>query len=182
VNIGTIEALARAYRVPLHELLGAGLEPFPSSLLADSASGGIHSQEVHPEWLGLVVYEVSDPGAATPLEDAVVYVPRQHLARAGVTTDQVRCYSVTGSCLLSDEVQRFRAPYIGDYVLVDITRESVPGESTLAWWKHRAAGVFFRAGVDVGIFIVRGLSRQSETLRVSLDELLVIGPVIWRGG
>ena len=187
VELGTLRALSRAYGVPLDRLVAFAFMSADAPDLAEDILTRVEHLEVHPDWIAFPVYgtvDAGDIGAATPGEDEVAYIPREHLTRKGAQVDNVRVFLVNGSCMVSDEVKRIEKNYApGDYVAVDVGRTPAPGDVVVAWWPDRELMLIKRLVVDSEQVVLHPLSSARSTMVLpSASETHVIGPVVWRGG
>lgn len=187
VELGTVRALARAYGIPLDQLVAFAFMSDDAPDLADEVLKKVEHLEVHPDWVAFPVYgpaSAGDIGAATPGEDDVAYIPREHLTRRGSSVDNIRVFIINGSCMVSDEVRRIEKNYApGDYIAVDTQRPALPGDVVVAWWDEQHAMLIKRLLVDRENVVLRPLSSQHQSVILpNAADLHVVGPVVWRGG
>lgn len=141
---------------------------------------------VHPDWVMFPVVEAASAGDESPayLVGEVAYIPREHLRRRGALAENAQVFMVNGRCMISDEARRVEKNYApGDYVAVDRNRPPEAGEIVVAWWRDEEKLVIKRAGIDGDDVLLYPLSSNYPpiTLRHE-DDLIVLGPVVWRGG
>ena len=187
VQLGTLRALARAYGIQMDHLVAIAFMGEEVPDLAEVSLPGVEHLEVHPDWVTFPVYgsaDAGDIGAASPGEDEVVYIPREHLTRKGVQLDSVRVFQVNGACMVSDEARRIEKNYApGDYVAVDVTRPARAGDVVVAWWEDKSLMVIKRLLVDSEGVVLHPLSQsRSSMVLPNASDVRVIGPVVWRGG
>lgn len=187
VEVGTLNALCRAYGLPLDSLIRLVFLAGETPDITSEVMKKPEDLEVHPEWIAYPATPAraaGGDGAATPSEGKVAYIPREHLIRAGAKVESVRVFHLDGECLVSEEAQRISKSFVvGDYVAIDSDREPAPGEVVAAWCNVSRSMVFLRWGVDVGETTLRALSdRRQPAVVGDARNTRVLGPVIWRGG
>lgn len=141
---------------------------------------------VHPDWLVFPVRETASAGDSEPayLVGEVAYIPREHLRRKGALPENVTVFMVNGHCMISDEARRVEKNYAhGDYVAVDTTRPPKNGETVVGWWREEEKLVLKRFGVDSDDVTLYPLSSNYPPIELKADDdLILLGPVVWRGG
>ena len=187
VPLGTLVAVGRAYGVPIDRLIAYVLAGDDAPDVAAEVLRKVGELEVHPDWVAFPVYgsvDAGDIGAATPGEDEVAFIPKEHLMRRGALRENVRVFQVAGGCMVSDEVRRVDKNYApGDYVAVDISRLPQAGDVVVAWWNDRDLMLIKRFGVDQQTVVLHPLSSARATIVLpDAGDVHVLGPVIWRGG
>lgn len=187
VTLGTFRALSRAYGLTVDRLIALAIEGDDAPSVTDEILKKVETLEVHPDWVAFPVYgtvDAGDIGAATPGEDEVAYIPKEHLMRRGALRENIRVFHINGSCMVSDEVRRVEKNYApGDFIAVDTSRQAQPGDVVVAWWDEREVMVIKRYGIDrEGIVLTPLSSARSAITLPHADVASVLGPVIWRGG
>lgn len=187
VPLGTLVAVGRAYGLPIDRLIAYALAGDETPDVAAEVLKKLAELEVHPDWIAFPVYgtvDAGDIGAATPGEDEVAFIPKEHLMRRGALRENIRVFHVVGGCMVSDEVRRVDKNYApGDYVAVDVTRPPQTGDVVVAWWNERDLMVIKRFGVDQETVVLHPLSSARATIVLpNAGDVHVLGPVIWRGG
>lgn len=187
VTLGTLRAIARAYGMTIDRLIAFALYSEDAPDLTTEVLRKVEALEVHPDWVAFPVYgtvDAGDMGAATPGEDEVAYIPREHLMRRGALRENIRVFHINGTCMVSDEVRRIEKNYApGDFIAVDIDRPAQPGDVVVAWWDEKQAMVIKRYGIDRdGIQLTPLSSARSAIVMPHSDLASVLGPVVWRGG
>jgi len=187
VTLGTLIAVSRAYGMSIDRLIAYVLADDDAPDVAAEVLRKIEALEVHPDWIAFPVYgsvDAGDIGTATPGEDEVAFIPKEHLMRRGALRENVRVFQVAGGCMVSDEVRRVDKNYApGDYVAVDVTRVPQAGDVVVAWWNDRDLMLIKRFGVDRESVVLHPLSSARATIVLpNAGDVHVLGPVIWRGG
>lgn len=141
---------------------------------------------VHPDWAVFPIVETASAGEDVPahLVGEVAYIPREHLRRRGALPENTQVFMVNGRCMISDEARRVEKNYApGDYVAVDRSRPPAVGETLVAWWRDEEKLVIKRAGIDGDSVLLYPLASNYPPIVLrSEDELIILGPVVWRGG
>lgn len=185
VELATIKAFARLYNMALDKFIAFVFQDDAPDI-AKQVLEAIERHGVHPKWHALPTYDSVDAGdmtSATPLEDDVAYIPKKHLARRGVEVDNVRVFTVSGSCMVSQEATRAEKNFApGDYVAVDINRAPDIGETVVAWSAEHQTLIIKRYAIDRGQLVLHPLNRGRPTVVVNEDNVTLLGPVVWRGG
>lgn len=187
VTLGTLRALSRAYGLSIARLIALAVEGDDAPSVSDEILKKVEALEVHPDWVAFPVYgsvDAGDIGAATPGEDEVAYIPKDHLMRRGALRENIRVFHINGTCMVSDEVRRIEKNYApGDFIAVDIDRAAQPGDVVVAWWDERQTMVIKRYLIDrEGIVLTPLSSTRAAITLPHADAAKVLGPVIWRGG
>jgi SOS-response transcriptional repressor LexA len=187
VTLGTLRGIARAYGMTVDRLIAIAFDGDDAPNLADEVLKKVAALEVHPDWVAFPVYgtvDAGDIGAATPGDDEVAYIPREHLMRRGALRENIRVFHINGTCMVSDEVRRIEKNYApGDFIAVDIDRAAQPGDVVVAWWEEKQAMVIKRYAVDRdGIQLTPLSSTRSAITLPHADLTHLLGPVVWRGG
>ena len=187
VEVGTLQALARAYGLTLDRLVAIAFEGDDAPDIAAETLERVQHLEAHPNWVVLPVYgtaDAGDIGAASPEGDGVVYIPREHLSRRGSHVDNIRVFQVNGSCMVSDEARRVEKNYApGDFIAVDIDKVPQPGDVVVAWWSEREMLILKRYVIDDDHVVLHPLaSSRTPVVLPASSETRLLGPVVWRGG
>lgn len=185
VKHATLEALARGYGVSRRtiQMIAEGRDPEDARRVALEA---LERYRVHPDYLVFPLYGSVSAGdvAPEPLEDGVVYIPREQLRRSGADPDSVRTYIVNGRCMISEEASRIEKNFApGDYVAVDFQKGYEIGDVVVAWWVEEGAMVIKRYGVERDNIVLTPIAPGRPSLVLPSDHhVSIIGPVVWRGG
>lgn len=181
----TLEKLARGYGVSRRtiQLIAEDRDPDESKRAALEA---LEAYRVHPDYLVFPLYGSVSAGDAEPepIEDGVVYIPREHLRRKGANPETVRTYVVSGRCMVSEEARRIEKNFAPrDYVAVDYDKGYEVGDTVVAWWDDRSVMVIKRYGVEIENIILYPIAPGHPSLVLpNEDDVQIIGPVVWRGG
>lgn len=182
-SLDIVSRVAEALGVSIMNLrrIDAGLPPIPDETLAK-----IKRLEVHPNWLQFPVYGPVTAGdlTAEPIDDDVVFIPKEHLTRSGSDPDSVRTFIVNGQCMISAETMKIERNFApGDYIAVDLDKRPRPGDIVVAWWDEREAMIIKRYGVEEGSIVLSPIAPGHPSVILPEDaDARVLGTVVWRGG
>ena len=183
VQEGTLNALARAYnKTPqaIRDVI-AGREPY-----AGAGVEGAALLESHPDWAVLPVYSGASAGAVAPqsIPGEEAFVPRERMRQRRTMVGDAVTYLMDHHCLISEEARRApKAPVLDDKMTVSKTAEPEPGELIASWWPAAEKLVITRYGVDGNDVVCYPPSVGKPPVMLPLTEdLLPIGPIIFRGG
>lgn len=186
IKLGTLQALARAYNLSLDQLTRVAFGKEPYEVTRDAGMKAMEFMEVHPDWLKYPLYGAVAAGSddPEPIDDDVVYIPRQQLKRRGANEDTIRTYLINGRCMVSDETRRIEKNYApGDYVAVDYSKIPAPGDIVVAWWPDEQVMVIKRYRVERENVVLFPLAPGHVAMVLPSEDLVnIIGPVVWRGG
>ena len=187
LSMGEFFSLLKALEWTLKQFSEAtGLDfPFASQDQAEALEAASRL-EVRPQWLEFPVYGSVSAGKmdTEPLENELIYIPREKLRAKGANPDNIKVYLVNGDCMISNEAQRIQkniAP--GDYVAVDSDRKPQPGDVVVAWWPKEEKMVVKRYKIEGKEIVLYPVNPAHPNLVLDREEdVYIIGTVVWRGG
>lgn len=143
--------------------------------------------EVSPEWVPVPVYGSASAGDSSP-EPLFGHPPalanRAVLARKGANIPRLRAYIVNGDCMISAGAMHMDKNLVdGDTIIVDPTKPVQDGDMVVAWWEEEQKMVVKRFRFErENIQLVPARPGRPSVILAHEDQLMIIGPVVWRGG
>lgn len=143
--------------------------------------------EVFPEWVPVPVYGTASAGdsdAEPVMGQPPALAPRATLLRKGANLDRIRAYIVNGDCMISEGARNMEKNLAdGDIIIVDPSKGYQDGDTVVAWWPDEEKMVVKRFRYErENIQLVPARPGRPSVVLSHEDQLMIIGPVVWRGG
>ncbi len=143
--------------------------------------------EVSPDWVPVPVYGTASAGDSEA-EPLFGYPPalasRAALIRKGANLTQIRAYIVNGDCMISEGARHTEKNLAdGDVIIVDPSKGYEDGDTVVAWWPDEEKMVVKRFRFErENIRLAPARPGRPSVVLSHEDQLMIIGPVVWRGG
>ncbi len=168
-SLRQLEGFSHAFELPTIYLFA----------LAYSAANDLDPTVVDRVWQEFVLENPDTQDEAL----VAVAVPRQHLELLGVSSGELRFFSLRKDGLLSAEAARQGYVTECDIVAVD-SREKVPaGSCVVGWWSERKKLVVYRQDLDVeNVVIPAQVEGEPYLVLREVATLKRLGVIVWRSG
>lgn len=143
--------------------------------------------EVTPDWIAVPVYGSASAGDSEP-EPLFGHPPalanRAALIRKGANLTRIRAYIVNGDCMISEGAKHMDKNLAdGDIIIVDPSKGYEDGDTVVAWWPEQEKMVVKRYRFErENIHLIPTRPGRPSVVLAHEDQLMIIGPVVWRGG
>lgn len=143
--------------------------------------------EASPDWVPVPVYGSASAGDSSA--EPIMGLPpamanRSALIRKGANLSRLRAYVVNGDCMISSGAKHMDKNLAdGDTIIVDPSKGYQDGDMVVAWWPDEEKMVVKRFRFEQeNILLIPARPGHPTVVLEHEDQLMIIGPVVWRGG